>query len=147
MASLNLRLRSLFLAEFVSAFFLALRRFFAPKKTIDYPFEKGHCRRASAASTRCGAIPTVRNDASPPAGGAPRRADRRADSRSWCLQHRRDIPGFPRRQHIGPDRLGRLPERIVEEVSVALGRLDLRMAEYLADQGQRREGSPATFSS
>ena len=41
MASLNLKIRSLFLAEFVSAFFLAMRHFFAPKKTIDYPFEKG----------------------------------------------------------------------------------------------------------
>src|SRR6187549_2980070 len=33
--------KSLFLAEFVSAFFLAMRYFFAPKKTLNYPFEKG----------------------------------------------------------------------------------------------------------
>ena len=32
---------SLFLAEFVSAFFLSMRKFFAPKKTLNYPFEKG----------------------------------------------------------------------------------------------------------
>ncbi|MCC7250846.1 NADH-quinone oxidoreductase subunit NuoI, partial [Hyphomicrobium sp.] len=34
-------LKSLFLLEFVSAFFLAMRYFFTPKKTLNYPFEKG----------------------------------------------------------------------------------------------------------
>jgi NADH-quinone oxidoreductase subunit I len=33
--------RSLFLAEFVSAFFLSMRYFFSKKATINYPFEKG----------------------------------------------------------------------------------------------------------
>ena len=33
--------RSIFLAEFVSAFFLAMRYFFKRKSTLDYPFEKG----------------------------------------------------------------------------------------------------------
>jgi hypothetical protein len=33
--------RSIFLTEFVSAFFLAMRYFFKPKVTINYPF--GHC--------------------------------------------------------------------------------------------------------
>ena len=33
--------KSLFLTEFVSAFFLAMRYFFRPKKTLNYPFEKG----------------------------------------------------------------------------------------------------------
>ena len=33
--------KSLFLTEFVSAFFLTMRYFFAPKKTLNYPFEKG----------------------------------------------------------------------------------------------------------
>ena len=33
--------RSIFLAEFFQAFRLSLRYFFAPKATIDYPFEKG----------------------------------------------------------------------------------------------------------
>ena len=33
--------KSLLLAEFVSAFFLAMRRFVAPKATINYPHEKG----------------------------------------------------------------------------------------------------------
>ena len=32
--------RSLLLSEFVSAFFLAMRYFFQPKPTINYPFEK-----------------------------------------------------------------------------------------------------------
>ena len=31
--------RSLLLSEFVSAFFLAMRYFFQPKPTINYPFE------------------------------------------------------------------------------------------------------------
>ncbi len=33
--------RALFLTEFVSAFFLSMRYFFARKVTINYPFEKG----------------------------------------------------------------------------------------------------------
>ncbi|MEQ8403263.1 MAG: NADH-quinone oxidoreductase subunit NuoI, partial [Roseitalea porphyridii] len=33
--------KSLLLAEFVSAFFMAMRRFVAPKATINYPHEKG----------------------------------------------------------------------------------------------------------
>src|SRR5262245_60881538 len=33
--------RSLFLKEFVSAFVLAMRYFFKPKPTLNYPFEKG----------------------------------------------------------------------------------------------------------
>ena len=33
--------KSLFLLEFISAFFLAMRYFFKPKATINYPFEKG----------------------------------------------------------------------------------------------------------
>jgi NADH-quinone oxidoreductase subunit I len=33
--------RSLFLKEFLSALVLAMRYFFAPKATINYPFEKG----------------------------------------------------------------------------------------------------------
>ena len=33
--------KSLFLAEFVSAFWLAMRYFFSQKKTLNYPFEKG----------------------------------------------------------------------------------------------------------
>ena len=32
--------KSLLLREFVAAFFLALRYFFSPKKTINYPYEK-----------------------------------------------------------------------------------------------------------
>jgi len=33
--------RSIFLTEFISAFFLAMRYFFKPKATINYPFERG----------------------------------------------------------------------------------------------------------
>jgi len=32
--------RSILLTEFVSAFFLAMRYFFKPKATLNYPFEK-----------------------------------------------------------------------------------------------------------
>ncbi len=35
-------LNSLLLKEFVSTFFLAMRYFFKPKPTINYPFEKGY---------------------------------------------------------------------------------------------------------
>ena len=38
---LNQAAKSLFLQEFVSAFFLAMRYFFKPKPTVNYPFEKG----------------------------------------------------------------------------------------------------------
>ena len=39
--SIGRGIKSLFLTEFVSAFFLSMRYFFAPKKTLNYPFEKG----------------------------------------------------------------------------------------------------------
>lgn len=38
---LGLYARALLLSEFVSGFFLAMRYFFAPKSTLNYPFEKG----------------------------------------------------------------------------------------------------------
>ena len=41
MARLDQAARSIFLSEFVSAFGLAMRYFFAPKATLNYPFEKG----------------------------------------------------------------------------------------------------------
>jgi NADH-quinone oxidoreductase subunit I len=34
-------IRSMFLAEFVSAFMMSMRYFFTPKKTLNYPHEKG----------------------------------------------------------------------------------------------------------
>ena len=40
-AELDQAARSIFLKEFVSAFFLAMRYFFKPKPTLNYPFEKG----------------------------------------------------------------------------------------------------------
>jgi hypothetical protein len=50
--------RSIFLAEFISAFFLAMRYFFKPKVTLKYPFEKGSLspRCAAALSERRGAL-------------------------------------------------------------------------------------------
>src|SRR6266566_2992248 len=33
--------RTIFLWDFLSSFFLGMRYFFAPKKTLNYPFEKG----------------------------------------------------------------------------------------------------------
>src|SRR5450432_3606804 len=39
--NINATARSLLLSEFVSAFFLAMRYFFKPKSTLNYPFEKG----------------------------------------------------------------------------------------------------------
>ena len=39
--NINATARSLLLSEFVSAFFLAMRYFFKPKPTLNYPFEKG----------------------------------------------------------------------------------------------------------
>jgi hypothetical protein len=54
--------KSLFLKEFVGAFFLSMRYFFKPKATMNYPFEKGRqpafSRRACAAplSQRRGAL-------------------------------------------------------------------------------------------
>src|SRR6266403_3466990 len=33
--------RTIFLWDFISSFFLGMRYFFAPKKTLNYPFEKG----------------------------------------------------------------------------------------------------------
>ncbi len=41
MATLDQAARSIFLKEFISAFFLAMRYFFKPKATLNYPFEKG----------------------------------------------------------------------------------------------------------
>jgi NADH-quinone oxidoreductase subunit I len=41
MASTRQVISSLFLKEFVSAFVLSMRCFLAPKKTLNYPFEKG----------------------------------------------------------------------------------------------------------
>jgi len=41
MAILDRTARTLFLTEFVSSFFLAMKYFFKAKTTINYPFEKG----------------------------------------------------------------------------------------------------------
>ncbi|TIW01882.1 MAG: NADH-quinone oxidoreductase subunit NuoI, partial [Mesorhizobium sp.] len=41
MSALAQAAKSLLLKDFVSAFFLSMRQFFAPKETINYPHEKG----------------------------------------------------------------------------------------------------------
>src|SRR6516225_10485022 len=41
MASLDRTARQIFFVEFVKSFFLSMRYFFAPKATLNYPFEKG----------------------------------------------------------------------------------------------------------
>ncbi|HCH71741.1 MAG TPA: NADH-quinone oxidoreductase subunit NuoI, partial [Ochrobactrum sp.] len=41
MASFAQAAKSLLLKEFVGAFFLSMRQFFAPKATLNYPHEKG----------------------------------------------------------------------------------------------------------
>ena len=72
--------RSIFLEEFVQAFFLSMRYFFKPKATLNHPFEKARCHRASAASMYCAAIPTARSAASP--ASSARRSVRRRPSPS-----------------------------------------------------------------
>jgi len=41
MARVGQTIKSLFLLEFVAAFFLSMKYFFKPKATVNYPFEKG----------------------------------------------------------------------------------------------------------
>ena len=41
MATLDRTARQIFFWEFIQSFFLAMRYFFAPKATLNYPFEKG----------------------------------------------------------------------------------------------------------
>ena len=73
--------KSLFLKEFVSAFFLSMRYFFKPKATLNYPFEKGRFRRAFAASMRCAVIPTAKSVASLASSARPFARPRRSPSR------------------------------------------------------------------
>ena len=41
MARMGQTIKSLFLLEFVGAFWLSMKYFFKPKQTVNYPFEKG----------------------------------------------------------------------------------------------------------
>lgn len=41
MASLDRTARQIFFWEFIKSFGLSMRYFFAPKATLNYPFEKG----------------------------------------------------------------------------------------------------------
>src|SRR4030081_715142 len=93
--NINATARSLLLSEFVSAFFLAMRYFFKPKPTLNYPFEKGpisprfrgeHAlRRYPNGEERCiactlvGAVSPAQattSEAAPRPNAAPRRAVR-----------------------------------------------------------------------
>ena len=40
--NVNRFLKTIFLIEFIKAIFKAIKEIFKPKKTINYPFEKGH---------------------------------------------------------------------------------------------------------
>src|SRR5207344_746863 len=57
--------RSIFLTEFVSAFFLAMRYFFKPKATINYPFERGPISPRFRGELALRRYPNGRNAASP----------------------------------------------------------------------------------
>ena len=57
--------KSLLLLEFGRAFMLSMRQFFSPKKTLNYPHEKGPYHRGFAANTPCVAIPMVKSAALP----------------------------------------------------------------------------------
>ena len=48
--------KSLLLMEFVSALALAMRYFFAPKATVNYPFEKGAAEPAVPRRARVAAL-------------------------------------------------------------------------------------------
>src|SRR6185437_7626642 len=41
MADFDRTARQIFFVEFIKSFFLSMRYFFAPKATLNYPFEKG----------------------------------------------------------------------------------------------------------
>ena len=93
--------RSILLTEFVSAFFLAMRYFFKPKATLNYPFEKGSLssrfrgelalRRYPNGEERCIALQAVRGDLSGAGhhhrGGT---AARRRHAADHSLRHRHD---------------------------------------------------------
>ncbi len=56
--------RSLFLKEFVQAFFLSMRYFFRPKATLGIPLKKARCRRASRSGFAAGGAIAAKNAAS-----------------------------------------------------------------------------------
>jgi formate hydrogenlyase subunit 6/NADH:ubiquinone oxidoreductase subunit I len=73
--------KSLFLKEFIDAFFMSMRYFFAPKATVNYPFEKGPVSPRFAASTHCAVIRMVKNAVSPASCVKPFVRRRRSPSR------------------------------------------------------------------
>ena len=62
MAWLDRTARGLFLTEFISAFMLAMRYFFSPKMTVNYPYEKARLALALEGSMRFAATLMVRKD-------------------------------------------------------------------------------------
>ena len=95
MAASDNAISSLFLKEFVSAFFLSMRYFFKPKATLELPLREGPAvARASAASMRCAAIPTARSAASP--ASCARRSARRRPSPSRPARAATTARGAPR---------------------------------------------------
>ena len=74
--------KSLLLMEFLSAFWLAMKYFVAPQGDASTtPSRRGRSRPASAASMRCGVIPTARSAASPASSARPSVRPRPSPSR------------------------------------------------------------------
>src|ERR1051325_644323 len=127
--NVNATARALLLSEFVSAFFLAMRYFFKPKPTLNYPFEKGaisprfrgeHAlRRYPNGEERCIACKLCeaicpaqaitieagprRNDGPRSRGGRPGAHSRRGKSRSPAWSGRRPV-GRAQPPPVGPGR-------------------------------------------
>ena len=79
MTSIGRSIKSLFLVEFVSAFFLSMRYFLRRRRHSTIRLRRGRCRLAFAASTPSGATRTGRSAASP--ASCARRSARRWRSR------------------------------------------------------------------
>jgi formate hydrogenlyase subunit 6/NADH:ubiquinone oxidoreductase subunit I len=92
--NVNAIARSLLLSEFVSAFFLAMRYFFKPKPTLNYPFEKGPISpRFRGEHALHAAIRTARSVASP--ASCARRSARRRRSPSRPARAATTAPAAP----------------------------------------------------
>ena len=60
--NLNRIFKTVFLTEFISAIIKAIKEIFKPKKTINYPFEKGTLAQDIEVSMRLEGILTVKKD-------------------------------------------------------------------------------------
>ena len=79
--NINATARSLLLSEFVSAFFLAMRYFFKPKPTLNYPFEKGPISPRFRGEHALRRYPMAKSAASPASCARPSVRRRRLPSR------------------------------------------------------------------